>query len=415
MDGGFLRETPTKLPYPVPPPPGRPKNCSIWLHMTNDCNLKCSYCFVGEKTSVGMSREVMEKVARDIERTAADYGTEQVAIKFAGGEPTLSVARLEEFRAILLERMEGSGVNVRFAVLTNGTLISKRLVAFLKDTGTDISISLDGYGEAHDTFRLFRSDRGSWSIVSRNILKLLDLGIRPYIMATISQETCHSLPDLVRWIHANGLGCRLSVVRQPNGDWSSSDREREYEAMNARLAEMFDRAFAVLEDPSVALDLRAGFDLCELYFDRPTQGAPCGIGLSHLVIKPDGNMVSCPMVVGELGLPSSGDLFATTRRTFPYSPSDRDPASGEDDCRYCRWFGVCSGGCPITNMRIQGRPFTKSPLCTFYRAVIPRYLRFFGRKLLQAEQSVASGQPVLLDQQGVARGGTMTTTTEGGA
>src|SRR5687767_11451499 len=36
---GFLREAPASLPYPVPPPQGKAKNFSIWLHITNSCNL----------------------------------------------------------------------------------------------------------------------------------------------------------------------------------------------------------------------------------------------------------------------------------------------------------------------------------------------------------------------------------------
>jgi len=103
-----------------------------------------------------------------------------------------------------------------------------------------------------------------------------------------------------------------------------------------------------------------------------------------LIIKPDASMVSCPMTVAEDGIFSDGDLLETAHKTFAYSPSDRHVA--EDDCLHCKWYGVCSGGCPITNLRIKGHAFTRSPLCSFYKSVIPRYLRFFGKKLLQAEQ-----------------------------
>src|SRR5579859_1455824 len=55
---GFLREVPVVMPYKTPPPRRKPKNFSVWLHITNSCNLKCAYCFVGEKTSDGMDQEV---------------------------------------------------------------------------------------------------------------------------------------------------------------------------------------------------------------------------------------------------------------------------------------------------------------------------------------------------------------------
>jgi uncharacterized protein len=394
---GFLREVPAQLPYSMPKRSTAAKNFSIWLHITNSCNLKCGYCFVGEKTKDSMTEDVMDKVAADIAQTARKHASERIDIKFAGGEPSPFVAKMEKFRSLLLTELDGSGVETHFSVLSNGTILNDRFLRFLKLSNTSISISLDGFGGAHDTHRVFGSGKGSWDIISRNIQTLIKHGIRPYVMATISQETCHSLPDLVKWIYDNGLRSRLSVVRQPNNSWAPLvqlqraggpviSREREYEIMNTTLAEAFDRVFAMLEDPSVFMDLRVGLDLCELYFDRPTRGAPCGIGHDHLIIKPDAHMVSCPMTVAEEGIPSNGDLLETAKQTFAFSPSDRHTNDNSDDCLNCRWFGVCSGGCPITNLRIKGHAFTRSPLCSFYKSVIPRYLRFFGRKLLQAEQ-----------------------------
>ena len=388
---GFLRAAPAVLPYPVPPPRRAPRDFSAWLHITNTCNLKCDYCFVGEKTSDGMSPETMKMVSEQVKSTAERYGTEKIGIKFAGGEPTISVPRMQLFRDIMLETMQDSSAQVEFAVLSNGTLVKDKLIEFLLETNTAISISLDGYGDDHDIYRRYGSGRGSWNIVSKNIEKLIDHGIRPYIMATISRESCGSLPDLVQWIYAHGLRCRLSIVRNPNSSWAGGDRTAEYAEYNATIATAFDKAFTVLEDPEIRIDLRSGLDLCELYFERPTRGITCGTGDNHLVIKPDGKLVACPMTVMEPGLRPKGDLIATAAATFPHQPSERHYERIEDDCLSCKWFGVCSGGCPITNLRVKGHAFTRSPLCSFYKSIIPRYLSFFGTKLLQAERLSREG------------------------
>ena len=159
--------------------------------------------------------------------------------------------------------------------------------------------------------------------------------------------------------------------------------------MNAQLAAAFDAAFTALEDPAVFIDLRYGLEICELNFDHPSAGVTCGIGDNHLVIKPDGTLASCPMTVMDEGVSCSGDLFEAAARTFVHAPAERFYEREGDDCLHCQWFGVCAGGCPVTNLRIKGHAFTRSPLCSFYKAVIPRYLRFFGTKLLQAE----AGEP----------------------
>lgn len=386
---GLLRETPASVPYPVPPPPPQSRNFSIWLHITNWCNLGCGYCFVGEKTHEEMGDAAMLSIVRDIKATAIRKGTEQVDVKFAGGEPTLALPRMEHFRELLLAEMAGVSARVNFGILSNGTAVTDRLLDFLIRTNTSISISIDGFGESHDVHRVFKgTQRGSWDILSKNIRRLIDHGVKPYITGTVSEESCETLPELVRWIYEHGLRCRLSVVRQPKGSWAGG-RSEDYTRLCTTLAEAFDRAFTVLEDPDILFDLRNGLDLCELNFESPTLGATCGIAANHLVIKPDATLVSCPMTVAEEGVPSDGDLLDTCQKTFAPRPADRYAEPGKNDCRDCKWFPVCSGGCPITNLRIEGHAYTRSPLCAFYKSVIPRYLRFFGTKLIQAEERAA--------------------------
>lgn len=398
FDRGFLREREVRLPYPPPMPQDgtSPESLSIWLHITNFCNLGCSYCFVGEKTREGMTEPVMDKVVDDIFQTTVSRGCKEVAIKFAGGEPTLSLPAMKAFHQKLTTKMRGTDVAVRFGILSNGTVLNPPLLNFIKEHQIGISISVDGYAESHDIHRVFKgSGHGSWDILSKTISTLARENIRPYMMATISEESCHTLPDLVRWLYEHQLRARLSVVRQPKGSWAPG-QEDAYKRLTRTLAEAFDRAFEALEDKDIIIDLRSGLDLCELNFDEPAHGQPCGIASNHLVIKPDGSLVSCPMEVAKAGVVSNGDLISTCAKTFDPRPSTRHYDDPENSCLHCQWFGVCAGGCPVTNLRIKGYAYTRSPLCAFYKAVIPRYLRFFGRKLVQAEAREQQMQSVVV-------------------
>jgi uncharacterized protein len=386
---GFLRGEPSTLPYQIPTDTGAVKSHSfaVWLHINNNCNLACSYCFVKEKSHTTMSTEVIRSTAHTIANTAKLNRIKQVDLKFAGGEPTLVVPLMEMFQDLLLEELRGTDIVLQTAVLSNGTILSQRLISFLKRPNTGIGISLDGYGTSHDTFRVFKnSKKGSWKTIMRNIEILREHSITPYIMSTISAETSESLPQLVKWIYKNNFRTRLSIVREPKCglDCSSQQLHNEYKLLCDTMNDAFERVFAELEDPSVFIDLRNALEICELHFDNPANGVSCGIGKTHIVIKPNGNLVSCPMTINENGVTPSSDLLSSCRECFDYSPSQRRCESRDDDCLYCKWFPVCAGGCAITNLRINGHPFTKSPICDFYKYIIPRYLIFFGRKLLHA-------------------------------
>src|SRR6516165_3717933 len=113
-------------------------------------------------------------------------------------------------------------------------------------------------------------------------------------------------------------------------------------------------------------------------FDHPAYWVACGIGANHLVVKTDGTMVSCPMMVDRSGRPPGDDMLSACRQTFPYTATTARSEGME--CLSCRWFPVCAGGCPVTNELIWGHPFARSPLCAFFQSVIPRYLSMFGKK-----------------------------------
>jgi radical SAM protein with 4Fe4S-binding SPASM domain len=121
--------------------------------------------------------------------------------------------------------------------------------------------------------------------------------------------------------------------------------------------------------------------VAELSFENPLADQCCGMGTSHMVIRHDGNLAACPMTVNDHSFVPVEDLLVTMRSTFTTHPSER---GGEDECLSCQWYKVCGSACPESNKRYSGHYFTKSPLCEFWKFVIPRYLDFYGVKMQQA-------------------------------
>lgn len=394
---GFLRNKPSNLPYEVPTDYcAHPlHSIAIWLHINDNCNLDCSYCYVKGKSNTSMSPEVISSTAHAIANTAKLYGVKKIDLSFAGGEPTLVVPLMEMFQDELLNELKGTDIELNTAVLSNGTVHSERLLSFLKRPNTGIGISLDGYEHSHDTFRIFKdSKNGSWDTIIRNIEILREHSIIPSIMATISRETSVTLPQLVKWTYENKLKIHLGIVRQTNCslEYDSQLIHEEYRDLCSDMIEAFEKTLVELEDPSILIDPNVDLKIEELHFDYPANGVFCGIGNSYLVIKSNGNLVTCPTTIDECGTPPSDDLVSICRKLFDYSPSQRKYESLEDDCLNCKWFPVCAGGCSLMNHRIKGHPFTKSPMCEFYKFIIPRYLVFFGKKLLHTADKDGTGK-----------------------
>jgi uncharacterized protein len=379
------RDTPSKLPAP-----SSLRSMNVWLHVCNNCNLDCAYCFVNKSTT-SLNEHTIKAIVDRMEHTIRTHGVEDVVIKFAGGEPTLRMDLVESFYSQLRARVPSGSTRLRWAFITNGTLATQRLLDFVKTANASINISLDGYGDYHDIYRTYKTKKpstgdtddkkhGSWNKISTNIDRFLQNGIKPNINTTVSFESAPGLTALTHWVASRNLMLHLGVVRNLDCDWKDGEgRRKRYQDYCKVLEEAFEGAFLELENPVYRFHPDY-VEVCELRFNFPSQGVCCGIGANHIVIREDGKLASCPMTVSEQAVEPTDDLFESSRRTFKMDPDERGDAG---DCLSCQWYRVCASGCPVANQRFNGHPFTKSPLCRFWKYVIPRYIHFYGVKLAQ--------------------------------
>lgn len=143
----------------------------------------------------------------------------------------------------------------------------------------------------------------------------------------------------------------------------------------------FGEALLELEKNKYSINILTDLAIGRLTFDVPSLTTPCGLGEYHVVIKENGRLAGCPLVMHEDDIIPDDDLLVSIRNIFAYSPSERN--NDKNSCLVCQWFPVCVGGCPLVNKRINGVPFSKSPLHDFYQFIIPRYIKFCGNKILQ--------------------------------
>lgn len=134
-----------------------------FLYLTERCNLNCSYCWQhvnpapGDRGQAAGSEMTAEEWCRVIDRLPR-----WAAVGLSGGEPLL-VGGFEEIFTRAAERMP-------VTVNTNGVLLGERLSELFVSRGLrNLSVSLDGFREVHDTSR---SAPGLFDRVVANIAAL---------------------------------------------------------------------------------------------------------------------------------------------------------------------------------------------------------------------------------------------------
>lgn len=118
---------------------------SIYLNMTEHCNLSCRYCYVTTRKETNQKRLGLADYQRIIDETL--HIAPQFSISFTGGEPTLS-----QYTLPVAEYAKSN--NLETYLLTNGTLINNDNVKQLITLFDHIKISIDGStADIHDYYR----------------------------------------------------------------------------------------------------------------------------------------------------------------------------------------------------------------------------------------------------------------------
>lgn len=94
------------------------------LYLTENCNLKCSYCYEGDdKRKKMLSKQNLEKALSFIVHN--NPKTEIINLTFLGGEPLLNKKSIYECMDIIEHKYPESKSLFEFHITTNGILLDK--------------------------------------------------------------------------------------------------------------------------------------------------------------------------------------------------------------------------------------------------------------------------------------------------
>lgn len=155
----------------------------VW-NVTRRCNLRCVHCYSlseDREYQGELSFEEGKKLIDDL----AEFGSP--VILFSGGEPLV--------RGDVLDLIQYATKRGRRAVLsTNGTLITPKIAARLKDIGLSyVGISLDGLEKTHDAFR---GISGTFARVLAAIRYCQEVELKVGLRFTINKRNYQDIPGI---------------------------------------------------------------------------------------------------------------------------------------------------------------------------------------------------------------------------
>jgi uncharacterized protein len=318
---------------------------SVSLNVSSACNLSCAYCYADRGSFEGAQPRPM---SRDVARAAVDRlltdadPAQPVTVGFLGGEPFVSRALIYDVVRYAAGQGARRGLDVRFSVTTNATLLTPDDLALLRAHPFAVTVSIDGGAAVHDRQRPRHDQGGSFAALCARIAPLLSepghakICARATVMRT--DLDLEARFDAIRAVGFRDIG--FAPLRAPAG--AGVLRDDDWPAYLAALQQLARRELDAARDGAPIAFGNLAIALKQIH-----RGAsapyPCGAGGGYFSVSADGRWYACHRAVGspdyEMG--SSRGLDAVTRRRF----LAHRHVDAQADCARCWARYLCSGGC----------------------------------------------------------------------
>lgn len=318
-----------------------PEPYMLSIHITNRCNLRCSYCY---ESSYPEKRVTNEQLL-NIVRAAKQHHFR--SISFLGGEPLL-----EPDFVPLFEYAVHQGFTVK--IFTNGTIVSEVCFARLRRYRKEVTLVVK-----YDCANSYRDTIGEdiSSLVHETIVRCTELRIPVVTLITVTKKNAVHIGEIVK--RALLFGTHPMLERHiPMQSPSLALNKDEW---NASL----DSYYRTLEHH---FSLSHG-ELAEYHTTKARlRGYYCPSFSCSLSINIDGTVVPCAIAPPALSIGNIlHDDFGAILKKYRLMKSQwsKIPKS----CTRCSNATICRGGCKLHTFLTYGTFDARDPLCE--RTFIP--------------------------------------------
>lgn len=344
----------------------------FYLIPTNNCNLACTYCVVGQKKKHIMNDHILEQSISIIKQIKSD----PTHIIIYGGEPLLNWPIVE--RAITLIRLSMNHVTI--SIITNGTLLRREHIHFFQKHNVLFSLSLDGREAENDGARIFENGIGSFASIMPAVKLLHENQIKFGISCTIGDHNFQSLMEIAKFffneLKANSISFNLTR--------KTSNKIMDMKIATNSLIEVFHylRESGHYEDRmmrKVRSFVEESFYIsdCAGCGHQITFNADGGIGVCHIESQGGRNFahVDDPDIIEKI---NHSDLVIHWRNRVPIKMAP---------CLDCQYISICGGGCGLEAERKYGsKDQLDREYCDHTQTIFHWMIQFLVKNLILEEK-----------------------------
>lgn len=325
------------------------KVSGLYLFVSQECNLKCAYCY-GDEGEYGKRGRMSEQTMTQTLQTFFSNGEGHHFVVFFGGEPLMNFPLMKKTAALGDSYRKEGKADIALGIVTNGTFCNDEIKQFFDRHIVDATFSLDGPGDLNDAQRISKNGSSVFAAAEENIRKLtagntFNWGFRS-IVTSVGHDRVEEIYDALEAFKPGGIGI-VNVDAPKDGPLHLDDEQ--YRRFVAQITEINRKGLRSFIEGQQAVAFEYPFYVMFHFVSRSHALYHCNAGTNLLAVTCEGDVYPCHRFVGEdafrMGNVADPGLretprFKAIRQQFIDSTVDR-----REGCRDCWARYLCGGAC----------------------------------------------------------------------
>lgn len=310
------------------------------------CNFDCSYCFQDEYANPDdqVSNDVIDAFFTYVD---TKFAARKKYVTLFGGEPLLNNPHKKESIRQFVTEATKRGLDI--AMVTNGYHISEYIDILKNGMIREIQVTLDGTEKVHDSRRMLRGGKGSFTKTVEGIDLLLRHRIPVNLRMIIDKENVNDLPKLARFAIEKGWTEKIYFKTALGRNYELHHCQTNNQRLFSRI-EMYEEIYQLVKKhPEILTFHKPLFSISKFLFENGELPNPlfdsCSGCKTEWAFDYSGKIYACTATVG-----NKGDELGTFYPNIELNEElieeweDRDVLAIKE-CVSCPVSLACGGGC----------------------------------------------------------------------
>lgn len=305
---------------------------SLALDISNRCNLSCSYCFESKtKENLSINDENIINKINFFFSNMFNYNSKFIHIHFGRREPFLNFKLMVSCINHISNYAILNNKKVIIHITSNGTVLNKDIIIFLKKYNVDLRLSYDGDWEESSLYRL--QDKESFYKIRNNINMLIQNDIKFTINSVYSPSI--SIKKVITHLKSIGIkSVDFFPMWIPDINVNDTFSKNNIDRFNSEMTDIYENFTNInlaKEYPRISIVS----NYLRFQFGFTKNDYSCQAGRTYVGISSAGEFVPC---LKALNL-SKEERFKLQNFVRPIAEINK--------CKSCEILSICNGVCQV--------------------------------------------------------------------